>query len=660
MTEIQQEPAIFQLIRNTDVSIDAVRLYLQHYPSTLSLPVYQNDTILTVAVKACFVVNTPEMFENGDINAVLIHQLSILKIVVDYVDIEEVNNGQTIFHLLFPSNEHNGDEEAEAISSAINKLVSNSILDILLNHVKFSNESILFIRNNKSQLALHMAVYHDNMKAARKLLEHMGVSSSLYSNYDYMEPGRTIPLLHYILMHPPSSKLIASVFSIFPEAASIRDSDGILPIAVALENSLPYRKIEVILDKYSQAVAIPNGDGDLPLHLAAMDCPHRHDIIKLLIEYFDTALLTPNSNGQLPLHCALEYQSSCHNEEPIDLVTVKLLSNDNCSNKDIIRNESEVVWHGEELKTGSTTDTSVDSSPMSSIKTYDSGSQIIPYDENEVDKSFCSIKSESCTRSALLYKDSYGEIPLHIVCRRITACSVEIIAWFLECYPETANMKNEFGHLPMHLFAASENHDADDDIIEQCFDLLFYTNPGAIYTRDDEGDVPLHCLFTHNRISPRMLHCLTKNVKCFKESIPLMQNPLTGYLPLHTVCRNAIYEGQVLDEILTLHPEASLCYDNEGYLPFHIALQMPYNCPVAILKKLLYQSENESQNLSCRMTTLPCTANGIPALFVACENSIDYDNDTSNFEMNECRTLDVIHFLVENSPELFIRSNRPM
>jgi ankyrin repeat protein len=662
MSELQEEPAIFLLIRNTDVSIDAVRLYLQHYPSTLPLPIYENDTILTVAVKACFSVNTPEMFENGDMNAILLHQLSILKIVVDYVNIEEINNGQSIFHLLFqpPNDNQNDNEGVDELFSAILKLVSNSILDILLNHVNFSHESnILFLRNTESQLPLHMAIYHDNSKAARKLLEHMRISSVLYSDYEYIEPERTIPLLHYILMNCPSSKLITSTFSTFPNAASIGDSDGILPIAVALENSLPSRKIEVIIDMYTEAVSIPNGDGDLPLHLAAMDCPNRHDVLNLLIEQYDIALETPNRNGQLPLHCALEYQSNGHLAEPVNLETVKLLSNHLHSTIANKNDESEIMLHEEQVKNVSSTNTSMDFSPSSSITRYDSASQIVPYTDDEVEESFRSITSDIYMGSALLHKDSYGEIPLHIACRRLTVCSYEIISWLLECYPESAEVQNEFGHLPMHLLAASECHDAKDDVMNRCFDILFCAHPGAIYKNDDEGDIPLHCLLTHHHILPTMLNLFTKHILWIDESIPLIENPITGYLPLHTACRNGIYAGDILDKIIYLHPEASLHFDNEGYLPFHIALQAAYSCDVDILKKLLYQKEDQGRyRVYPTTTTLPCTANGVPALFVACENAIDLDcGDDDNFESNDCRTLDVIRFLVENSPELFISHN---
>jgi hypothetical protein len=651
MTELQEEPAIFQLIRNRDVSIDAIRLYLKHYPKRLHHPVHGDDTILSVAVKECFALDNPEVFENGDINALLIRQISILSVVAEFVNVSEIISGESIFHILLqlPSNDV---DEVDDLSIAMYKLISNAILDVLLKYVTVSDEAnILFLRNNEAQLALHIAIFHDNHKAARKLLDIMRFAYYEYSHYEYIEPDRKIPLLHYLLMHSPSSKVICLIFAIFPDAASTTDSDGVLPIAVALENSLSHRKIELIINMYPQALSMANSDGDLPLHIAAMDCPHQFDILELLIDRYEAALQTQNHNGQLPLHCCLEYQNNGHRDAPINLTTIQILSNYNRASTSDAIEESDETISGDKLNDDSTANTSMTSSPVSS------GRNTIPYFDDELHESPSSdVSLDQCKYAALCHRDSYGEIPLHIACRGLTSSSFEILSWLLECYPESASSRNKFGHLPMHLFAASEVHDPDDDIIEQCFNLLLNAYPCALYTQDNEGDIPLQCLLTHSDILPSLMHCLvTKMTRISEKNLHLMENPYTRQLPLHTACLNGIYTIDVMNQLISLYPEALLHFDVDGLLPFHVALESPENCNDSILKTLLYRPTDKAQIVSWQSTTLPCTAEGLPALFFACENvkSLEEHEDEDDRKIYECKVLDVIRFLVENSPELF-------
>jgi ankyrin repeat protein len=655
MTELQEEPAIFQLIRNRDVSIDAIRLYLKHYPKRLQYPVHGDDTILSVAVKECFALDSPEVFENGDVNALLIRQLSILSVVADFVDVCEITTGQSIFHLLlqFPYGSNNGVEEVGNLEINMYKLISNTILDVLLKHVTVADEtSILFLRNEEFQLALHVAIFHDNHKAARKLLSRMRNANCEYSHYEYIEPDRKIPLLHYLLMHSPSSKVLPLIFTIFPHAASTPDIDGILPLAVALENSLSLRKIDLIINMHPLALSTTNGDGDLPLHLAAMDCPHQVDILELLIDRYEAALLIENHNGQLPLHCCLEYQNNCHQDESINLTTVKILSSYNRASNNVGIGESDEEISGGKMNDDTTTNASVNSSPGSS------GRSTVPYFDYELNGGMSSEMSPNlCECLVLEHRDSYGEIPLHIACRGLTSCSCEIISWLIECYPESASSTNKFGHLPMHLLAASEVHNAEDGVIEQCFDLLFNAYPCALYTRDNEGDIPLQCLLTHCNILPKLMNCMiTKMTRINETNLHLMENPYTRHLPLHTACLSGIYEVDVLNQLISVYPEALLYFDVDGLLPFHIALESPKNCNDSILKTLLYRPADKTQNMSWQSTTLPCTADGIPALFFACQNVkvVEDDENEDDTKRSDCKALDTIRFLVENSPELFI------
>jgi hypothetical protein len=89
----------------------------------------------------------------------------------------------------------------------------------------------------------------------------------------------------------------------------------------------------------------------------------------------------------------------------------------------------------------------------------------------------------------------------------------------------------------------------------------------------------------------------------------------------------------------------------------HIALESPENCNESILKTLLYRPADKTVNMSWQSTTLPYTADGVPALFFACEKMKVWaeDENENELKIGDCKALDVIRFLVENSPELFAK-----
>jgi ankyrin repeat protein len=649
MTSLQEEPSIFKLIRNTEVSIDAVRLYLEHYPKRLKLPVYQNETVLSVAVNACFAVGTAEL-EGGDVHESLVHQLNVLQIVAEHASLFEILNGKTIFHVTLSTTD--GEEDAP---TALHILVANAVLTILLDQLKSKDHcSLLFVRDGlKYQLAVHMAIHHHDDKAARKLLNAMSKGCTSYEDYDFLEDGRRTPLLHESLYFSPSSKLLILILTLFPEAASKPDSDGMLPIILALERSLPARKLRLILEANPAALSVPTGDGDLPLHLAAMYYPQQQDVLELFIQNSPSALMTTNCHDQLPLHCAMEYQNvkdEPYALRPTNLIVVQLLSNHLLSEEE--GDESEGTF---DQPSTSATSCSLSSS-FSALSINDTGIHTSQCkDQKTIDLAHCNSPSSGNNlngASALYHKDCYGELPIHIACRRLTTQSFEILSWLLECYPESAAETNDFGHLPMHLLAASESHCANDDLIQECFELLWSANPNALYTPDDEGDVPLQCLVTHSCVSPVLLQCIFEKASGDGNILGSMENRLTGDLPLHTACLNGNFADHVLDPLLAFDPSAVLHYDYKGYLPFHIALQGQNKCTVAVLKKLLYRKEDSTLH-SCPSyrSTLPSCADGVPALFVACENALPSDDRT------DIESLDIICFLVENSPELFATSS---
>jgi hypothetical protein len=80
----------------------------------------------------------------------------------------------------------------------------------------------------------------------------------------------------------------------------------------------------------------------------------------------------------------------------------------------------------------------------------------------------------------------------------------------------------------------------------------------------------------------------------------------------------------------------------------HVALLQPPACSVPVLRKLLYHHAH----VTCPLRSspnVPNTVDGTPALFVACEYT------TLSTGKDALQALDIIRFLVEQSPELFAR-----
>eukprot|EP00929_Paragymnodinium_shiwhaense_P074591 TRINITY_DN38186_c0_g1_i1.p1 TRINITY_DN38186_c0_g1~~TRINITY_DN38186_c0_g1_i1.p1 ORF type:complete len:802 (+),score=70.98 TRINITY_DN38186_c0_g1_i1:68-2473(+) len=101
--------------------------------------------------------------------------------------------------------------------------------------------------------------------------------------------------------------IAAKLVSLYPEAASVKDIDGDLPLTMAISQDLPHSLSLRILSAYRSAAAFRDQQGNYPLHIAiAKQADVR--LINALMDAYPGCLLKPMDSVQgarLPVECAV-------------------------------------------------------------------------------------------------------------------------------------------------------------------------------------------------------------------------------------------------------------------------------------------------------------------------------------------------------------------
>jgi hypothetical protein len=103
-------------------------------------------------------------------------------------------------------------------------------------------------------------------------------------------------LLHYACYYDPSPDVVKVVFEGYPKAVEKKDSDGDLPLHIALKKNSHHDTA------YPKAAEAPDNDGALPLHYA---CNYNvsSDIIKKLFEPYQKDHACAYANSSEVLKC---------------------------------------------------------------------------------------------------------------------------------------------------------------------------------------------------------------------------------------------------------------------------------------------------------------------------------------------------------------------
>jgi len=301
-------------------------------------------------------------------------------------------------------------------------------------------------------------------------------------------------LLHIACWYGAPLETIQLLLDLYPDAISIKDDHGEIPLHSACDNTEPsFETIELLISQYPDAVHTPKIHAMLPLHLA-LQCGASTNIIMTLLNHFPDAAKHVTGRGKLALHYALggtgisfapfevikqlvelkpegvqhvcdqgalPLHYACGNS-PSSLEVVKFLVD---QYTDGVKTQNDdgclplhcAVYHG----SLDTIQLLIESYP-DAVKAKDNHGKLVLHAACESGASHEVIEllidcynGEESHRSGLTVIDNDGCIPLHAAA--LGRSTVETMQLLLEQYPEGTNAASRTGAVPLHIASASMN-----------------------------------------------------------------------------------------------------------------------------------------------------------------------------------------------------------
>ena len=100
------------------------------------------------------------------------------------------------------------------------------------------------------------------------------------------------------LIRVASVKNVRSYLKAYPEAATVKEKNGYLPLHLAVINS-NRELVRMILEAYPQAAAKKTNDGENPLHIAARNSNPK--VVELILKANPEAIYVKDKYGNTPL-----------------------------------------------------------------------------------------------------------------------------------------------------------------------------------------------------------------------------------------------------------------------------------------------------------------------------------------------------------------------
>ena len=172
-------------------------------------------------------------------------------------------------------------------------------------------------------------------------------------------------------------------------------------------------------------------------------------------------------------------------------------------------------------------------------------------------------------RDGAQVKTNYGDLPLHLAASFND--SVEVISKLLDAYPDGAQVKDNDGGLPLH-YAAENN--ASVEVISKLLDAY----PDGAQVKDNDNYLPLHRAAANNA----SVEVIRKLLDAYPDGAHVKNND--GDLPLHWAAENNA-SVEVISKLLDAYRDGAQVKNNDGDLPLHLAAY--YNAPVELISKLL-------------------------------------------------------------------------
>jgi hypothetical protein len=113
------------------------------------------------------------------------------------------------------------------------------------------------------------------------------------------------------------------------------------------------------------------------------------------------------------------------------------------------------------------------------------------------------------------------------------------------------------------LHRACENFKATVTVIRR----LIEEHPEALTTQNRNGTTPLHLALDYHRDSPKILRLLLD--RCPSRVIGMLD--CIGSTPLHDACFTHVWDVEIIQRMVRMHPKALRMLDSMGWSPLHSA-----------------------------------------------------------------------------------------
>jgi hypothetical protein len=376
------------------------------------------------------------------------------------------------------------------------------------------------------------------------------------------------------------------LFRQFPASAIMTDQwryQGTpLHVAVRARN---WEAVRILLRVCPESTRIPDCNGLLPLHLALVhvfpiNAPSNQEIIRLLLRVYPQAAeikLEKDAHGTLeaptlPLHIAISRDA---NPVILDLLIRAHPTALDCPN--ILHRALDANYHTDGFSL------LLEKCPEESLQSEWYGLTPLQF---ALSRHTCA-RRNPCTEIQLPQIDLLLNKLPHLGYREMGKLlrwairdwgdepeqGAELIQYWVNRYPESTQLgkDDEQGWLPLHCAAAAAH------VSTEVVQILMQSNPKALQTPDRNGRLPLHVLLAehdrdqHNRDFISILQLFLNQ---FPAGVTWADHK--GYWPLHLACKRG-HKVRIIQMLVTVCPHAVRVElpNHRGEIPLLVACQAP-------------------------------------------------------------------------------------
>jgi ankyrin repeat protein len=313
--------------------------------------------------------------------------------------------------------------------------------------------------------------------------------------------------------------------------------------------------IAAYVEQYPGSLAVPNGDGDLPLHIILHNMESSTDLVLMLIEKYPAALQLLNKNGDLPLHiecgrlCRASIISTCIEQYPESLA--KADKQGYLPLHRLLKNMSSSIDEAMRM---------LEKYPAAAKHQTKHGQYPIHIECNYLCRLPIISKCIELYVDSLKMTDEVGYLPLHRLLENRSSYIDDVALMMIDMYPVAVQHQDIYAELPLHL-ECSNNHRSS--IIAKCIELY----PEALSVAGKMGYLPFHCLLASKISSIDDAIMMIDKYPAAVQHLNLFEN-----YPLHIECMNQC-RSSIIAKCIELYPEALAKTNVRDYLPLHYVLE---------------------------------------------------------------------------------------